>query len=190
MSEWIFYLWGTVLKILTILERNSILQKGLPVCHEYTVAIRLCRRLSPEMYALTYFSDALCIIYIYISNNGHHSLTLMAKRFEYYHTILLNEVEGGGGGGVYWFHLVRLSPCPSVRLSVSPSVDSIVSDMYLQHYSPDPFHIYTSYRATSDVSHVIFSKIQKFWTFGEFFKFVALTLSCFDLFDLWSNMNR
>ena len=56
-------------------------------------------------------------LYIYISNNGHHSLTLMAKRFEYHHTILLNEVEGGGG--VYWSHLVRLSPCPSVRQSIS-----------------------------------------------------------------------
>ena len=71
--------------------------------------------------------------------------------------------------GVYWFHLVR----PSARLSVCPSVDRIVSALYLQQYSSDPFHIWTSYQATSDgVSRV------KVW---QLFKFVTLTLSAFDL---------
>ena len=46
--------------------------------------------------------------------------------------------------GVYWFHLVRLSVCPSARLPVCPSVDRIVSALYLQQYSSDPFHICTS----------------------------------------------
>ena len=55
-----------------------------------------------------------------------------------------NEVERG----VYWYHLVRLSVCPSV--------DRIVSALYLQQYSSDPFHICTSYQATSEgVSRVM-----------------------------------
>ena len=42
----------------------------------------------------------------------------------------LNEVEGGGvGGGVY----------TGFTLSVCPSVDKIVSALYLQQYSPDLF---------------------------------------------------
>ena len=53
-----------------------------------------------------------------------------------------------------------LAVCPSVR----PSVDRIVSALYLQQYSSDPFHICTSYQATSEgVSHVMFlSKLKKF----------------------------
>ena len=42
-------------------------------------------------------------------------------------------------------------------LSVCPSVDRIVSALYLQQYSSDPFHICTSYEATSKgVSRVMF----------------------------------
>ena len=56
-----------------------------------------------------------------------------------------------------------LSICTSVR----PSVDRIVSALYLQQYSLDPFHICTSYQATSEnVSRVKFvSKFKKlkFW---------------------------
>ena len=44
--------------------------------------------------------------------------------------------------GVYWFHIV------------CPSVDRIVSALYLQQYSSDPFHICTSYQATSEVCRV------------------------------------
>ena len=62
-------------------------------------------------------------------------------------------------GGVYWYHLVRLSVCPSV--------DRIVSALYLQQYSLDLFHICTSYQATSEgVSRVMpVSKFKnlKFW---------------------------
>ena len=64
-----------------------------------------------------------------------------------------------------------LSVCTSVRLSVhlsiSPSVDRILSALYLQQYSLDPFHICTSYQATPEgVSRVMFvSKFKnlKFW---------------------------
>ena len=57
------------------------------------------------------------------------------------YTPCFNEVERG----VYWFHLVR------------PSVDRIVSVLYLQQYSSDPFHICTPYQETSEgVSHVKF----------------------------------
>ena len=51
---------------------------------------------------------------------------------------------GGEGWGVYFFHLVRLPICPSV--------DRIVSALYLLQYSPDPFYIYTSYQVTSEGS--------------------------------------
>ena len=58
--------------------------------------------------------------------------------------------------GVYWFHLVHLPVCSSV--------DSIVSVLYLPQYLLDPFHIYTSYQATSEgVSPCKdFFKIEKF----------------------------
>ena len=39
-----------------------------------------------------------------------------------------------------------LSVCPSV----SPSVDRMVSALYLPQYLLDPFHFYTSYQATSE----------------------------------------
>ena len=64
---------------------------------------------------------------------------------------LLNKVEG----------VILVSPCPSVH----PSVYRILSALYLLQYSPDPFHIYTSYQATSEgVLHVkfFFFKIQKY----------------------------
>ena len=81
--------------------------------------------------------------------------------------------------GVYWYHLVRLSVCLSV--------DRIVSALYLQQYSSDPFHICTSYQATSEgVACNVRLKIQKYKNFGEFFKFVTLTLSSFDLLFLVS----
>ena len=52
-------------------------------------------------------------------------------------------------------------------LSVPPSVDRIVSALYLQQYSSDPFHIYTPYLATSEgVSRVTFVsrfKNLQFW---------------------------
>ena len=56
---------------------------------------------------------------------------------------------------------ILVSPCPSV--------DRIVSALYLQEYSSDPFHICTSYQATSEgVSRVMpTSKFKnlKFWRF-------------------------
>ena len=50
-----------------------------------------------------------------------------------------------------------------ITLSVCPSVDRIVSALYLQQYSSDLFHICTSYQATSEcVSRVMpVSKLKK-----------------------------
>ena len=48
--------------------------------------------------------------------------------------------------GVYWFYVVRLSG----HLSVCMSVDGIMSTLYLQQYSLDPFYIYTFYQAASE----------------------------------------
>ena len=62
--------------------------------------------------------------------------------------------------------IFAFSPCPSVRLSarrsVCPSVDRIVSALYLQQYLSDPFHVCTSYQATWEgVSRVMFvSKVK------------------------------
>ena len=86
------------------------------------------------------------------------------------------EVEKGYTG-------YTLSVCPAV----CPSVDGIMSALYLQQYLPDPFHIYTSYQATSvGVSHVIFffffffSKLKNlnFWQFLSIcnFDFVLFSL--------------
>ena len=55
-------------------------------------------------------------------------------------------------------HLVFIPPASTklkwgytgITLSVCPSVDRIVSALYLQQYSSDPFHICTSYQATSE----------------------------------------
>ena len=58
----------------------------------------------------------------------------------------------------------------SVRLSVSPSVDRIVSALYLKQYLSDPFYISTSYQATSEgVSLIMFQNSWIFKNFGKFF---------------------
>ena len=68
-----------------------------------------------------------------------------------------------------------------ITLSVCPSVDRTVSALYLQQYSSDPFHICTSYQATSEgVSRVM--PVSKFKNLN----FVTLTLSSFDLLFLVS----
>ena len=62
---------------------------------------------------------------------------------------------------------ILVSPYPSFCLSVCssdlPSVERIVSPLYLLQYLPDPFHIYISHQTTSEiVSHVmIFFEITK-----------------------------
>ena len=76
---------------------------------------------------------------------------------------------------------ITLSVCPSVRLSLCPSVDRIVSALYLQEYSSDPFHICTSYQATSEGVSLVrpISKFKKF-------KNLAIFLICdFDFVFFW-----
>ena len=88
--------------------------------------------------------------------------------------------------GAACFMAAEIKFSEDVRLSVCPSVDRIVSALYLQQYSSDPCHIGTSYQATSEgVSRVmVVSKFKnlKFWRI-----FVTLTLSSF---DLGSNMTQ
>ena len=57
-----------------------------------------------------------------------------------------------------------------ITLSVCPSVDRIVSALYLQQYSSDPFHICTSYQATSEgVSRVMpVSKFKNLFSMDSF----------------------
>ena len=73
------------------------------------------------------------------------------------------KLKGGYSG-------ITLSVCPSVSPSVCPSVDRMVSALYLQQYSSDPLHIYTSYQATSEgVSRVMpvskFKNLKFRWIF-------------------------
>ena len=56
-----------------------------------------------------------------------------------------------------WKGGILVSPCLSVHPSVCPSVDRMVSALYLQQYLSDPFHISISYQATTEgVLHVLF----------------------------------
>ena len=75
-------------------------------------------------------------------------------------------------------------------LSVCPSVDRIVSALYLQQYSSDPFHICTSYQATSEgVSRVMFISKFKNLNFCNFdFVFFRLGIQ-YDSIE-WTIMRR
>ena len=100
-------------------------------------------------------------IYAFRSENNTQSLWSITRVIRHFpiqinYTPRFNEVERGYTGCTL-----------SVRPSVCPSVDRIVSALYLQQYSLDPFHIYTSYQATSEgLSRIMFvSKFKhlKFW---------------------------
>ena len=88
-----------------------------------------------------------------------------------------------------WKGGILVSPCPSVcpsvslsvRLSICATVDRIVSALYLQQCSSDPFNICTSYLATSEgVTHVMF--VSKF----NSLKFWRILLTCsFDFVFFW-----
>ena len=67
----------------------------------------------------------------------------------------LHKYVGAEWGACFTWYLNQIC----LQMSVCPSVDRIVSALYLQQYSPDPFHICTSYQATSGVSRVNL----KFW---------------------------
>ena len=68
-----------------------------------------------------------------------------------------------------------LSVRPSVRPSLRPSVPHPVSALYRLQFWLDPFHIYTSYQATSEgVSRVKFLVKSQDLNFWHFFKFVTL----------------
>ena len=84
--------------------------------------------------------------------------------------------------GVYWFHRVRLSVYPCVHLSVCGQnrVRSVSSTILAGSIS----YLNTLSEGVSRV--MLFFKILKIWSFDKFFKFVNLTLSCF---DLGSNIN-
>ena len=70
----------------------------------------------------------------------------------------------------------------SINLSFRLTIPPFVSSLYLQQYLLDPFHIYTFYQATLEgMSHVICLQISEILSFGKFFKFLPLTLSCFDM---------
>ena len=91
-----------------------------------------------------------------------------------HYTPRFNEVERG----VYWYHLVRLSVCGQNRVRSVSSTILIRSISYL--------HILSSNFRRCVVCNARF-EIKIFWNFGEFFKFVTLTLSSF---DLGSNMTQ
>ena len=92
--------------------------------------------------------------------------------------IILNLISWGREGlsTAMWVIMRMIIPPASTKLkggytgftlSVCPSMDRIVSALYFQQYWSDPFHVCTSYQATSEgVSCVTFvSKLKnlKFW---------------------------
>ena len=87
-----------------------------------------------------------------------------------------------------WKGGILVSPFPSVRPSICPSVDRILSALYLQQYLPDPFLMYTSYQATSEcVLQVMVLLKFKNWNFGKFFKFVTWTFLLLTWDPIWLN---
>ena len=101
------------------------------------------------------------------------------------YTPSFNEVERG----VYWFHLVRPSVRPSVRLSVCGQnrVRSVSSTILVGSISY--LHILSSNFRKCVTCKDCF-KIIKICNFGKFFKFVTLTLYSFDLRSVWVIMRR
>ena len=93
--------------------------------------------------------------------------------FVFNYTPRFNEVERG----VYWYHLVRLSICGQNRVRSVSSTILIGSISYL--------HILSSNFRRCVACNARF-KIQKFEILANFFKFVTLTLSSFDLLFLVS----
>ena len=113
------------------------------------------------------------------------------KRTKFAPVLLYNEVVEGYIG-------FTLSVCPSVGLSVCPSVPHPVS---VRSVAPgqfwlDPFHIYTSYQATSEgVSHVKFLANfvnLNFWQFLSIcnFDFVLVWLGIWCESLVWVIMGR
>ena len=113
------------------------------------------------------------------------------KRTKFAPVLLYNEVVEGYIG-------FTLSVCPSVGLSVCPSVPHPVS---VRSVAPgqfwlDPFHIYTSYQATSEgVSHVKFLANfvnLNFWQFLSIcnFDFVLFWLGIWCESLVWVIMGR
>ena len=90
----------------------------------------------------------------------------------------------------------RPSVCSPVCPFVRPSVDKIVSALYLPQFLPDPFHDCTSYQATSEgVSRVkVFVKFQNlnFWHFFGIcnFDFVLLWHGIWYESIIWVIMGR
>ena len=106
------------------------------------------------------------------------SLIVLSSTSGVFYTPRFNEVERG----VYWFHLVRPSVCPSVRLSVCGQnrVCSVSSTILIGSISY--LHILSSNFRRCVACNVCL----KNWNLAEFFKFVTLTLSS----DLGSNMTQ
>ena len=90
-----------------------------------------------------------------------------------------NEVERG----VYWYHLVHLSVCPSVRLWTESCPLCIFNNTHRIHFIFA--HLIKQLQKVCRVQCPF--QNSKIWNFGEFFKFVTLTLSSF---DLGSNMTQ
>ena len=100
------------------------------------------------------------------------------------------------GGYTGFASSVSLSVRLSVRPSVRPSVDKIVSALYLPKYSPDPFHMCTSYQATSEgvcrVKIIAKLKNMNFWQFFVIcnFDFVLLWHGIWYESIVWVIMGR
>ena len=94
--------------------------------------------------------------------------------FSYHYYPRFKEVERRA----YWFHLVHLS--------VSPSLDGIVSTLYLPQYSSDAFYFHTSYQPTSgNVLCVMCFNNSTIWIFVDFFTSGCWTHPMTLTYDPW-----
>ena len=91
---------------------------------------------------------------------------------------------------------ILVSLCPSVGLSVRPSVPHPVSALWRLQFWLDPFHIYTSYQATSEgvlcVNFLAKFKNVNFWQFFKIcnFDFVLFWLGIWCESLVWVIMGR
>ena len=133
--------------------------KAASKCH-----VMLTKKCQDIIWPVAYDSYVTWQCHMYLYKEKKQEMRKAGKLPNFLNCLILKQVETHAELWSFLFSIVippastklkggiLVSPCPSVRLSICPSVDRIVSALYLQQYSSDPFHICTSYQATSSPS--------------------------------------
>ena len=114
---------------------------------------------------------------LYMYNDSHYKHMIVVRPSCLIMAILITVIPttSTSWSGVYWFHLVH----PSVRPSICLWTESCPLSIF---YNTNQIHFIFTYliHQLNKVCRVLsWWKIPKIWTFNNFFKFVALNLSCF-----------